>query len=84
MEERSPLNDAIDCGIYQPRPRPCHLGVLTFRKELQEPLFCGDTPPASSLDGPAVVVFREGDMIDHCKRSRYLRENREEVARERG
>ena len=38
--------------------------VLTFRKEDHEPLFWGDTPAPSSLEGPEVFVSREGDMIN--------------------
>lgn len=34
--------------------------AIDLRKEDQEPLFCGDTPPPSSLDGPEEVVLRDG------------------------
>lgn len=47
----------------------------TFRKEDQEPLFCGDTPPPSSLEDPEAAVFRDGDMIGHRKRSGCLCES---------
>lgn len=37
----------------------------TLRKEDQEPLFCGATPPPSSLVEPELTVLRDGDMVGH-------------------
>ena len=51
-DERSPLNEAMDC-TYGQIDFKCSIEeswVFTFRKEDQEPLFCGATPAPSSLE----------------------------------
>lgn len=68
MDERSPLKDAIDCTTGKQQLLRVWHQLSTFKKEDQEPLFCGDTPAPSSLDEPDMVVFREGDMVDRKDR----------------